>query len=85
MKELNSVYQLGEIIPNIATFLKRNVVKFHDKYVYQEKNTDGVYEGIIWKYFYNDIKKIAGNLEQLGFKKGDKMILFRVIVWKCWN
>lgn len=76
MKELNSVYQLGEIIPNIATFLKRNVVKFHDKYVYQEKNTDGVYEGIIWKYFYNDIKKIAGNLEQLGFKKGDKMILF---------
>jgi long-subunit acyl-CoA synthetase (AMP-forming) len=76
MKELNSVYQLGEIIPNTATFLKRNAVKFHDKYVYQEKNTDGVYEGITWKYFYNDIKKIAGNLKQLGFKKGDKMILF---------
>ncbi len=76
MRELNSEYQLGEIIPNIATFLKRNVVKFNDKYVYQEKNADGVYEGIKWKHFYRDIERIAIHLKQLGFKEGDKMILF---------
>ncbi len=76
MKQLNSTYQLGEIIPNIATFLKRNATNFSDKYVYKEKDANGIYRGIIWEHFYNDIKKIAGNLKQLGFKKGDKMILF---------
>jgi long-subunit acyl-CoA synthetase (AMP-forming) len=76
MKELNSEHTLGEIIPNIATLLNRNVAKFHDKYVYQEKNTDGVYEGIKWEYFYNNIEKIAFNLKQAGFQKGEKMILF---------
>ncbi|NOY47029.1 MAG: hypothetical protein GXO84_02230, partial [Chlorobi bacterium] len=76
MKELHSTYQLGEIIPNIATFLKRNVTNFSDKYVYKEKDANGIYRGIIWEYFYNDIKKITGNLKQLGFKKGEKMILF---------
>lgn len=76
MKELSSEYTLGEIIPNIATLLNRNVVKFQDKYVYQEKNDDGVYEGIKWEHFYRNIEKIAFNLNQAGFKKGDKMILF---------
>jgi len=76
MKELNSTYQLGKVIPNIATLLKRNVEKFHDKYVYQEKNANGIYEGIKWENFYNNIEKIASNLQKLGFKKGEKMILF---------
>jgi len=76
MKELNSEYQLGEIIPNIATFLKRNVGLYHDKYVYQEKDSDGVYEGIKWEYLYDNIEKVAYNLKQAGFKKGEKMILF---------
>lgn len=76
MKELISAYQLGEIIPNVATFLKRNVAKFCDNYVFQEKNSDGVYEGIAWKKFYEDINKIAIHLKRLGFKKEDKMILF---------
>ena len=76
MKELNSEHALGEIIPNIATLLNRNVAKFHDKYVYQEKNADGVYEGIKWEYFYHNIEKIAFNLKQAGFQKGEKMILF---------
>jgi len=76
MKELNSEHTLGEVIPNIATFLKRNAEKYHDKFVYQERNSDGEYEGIKWAYFYDNIKKIAYNLEQQGFKKGDKMILF---------
>lgn len=76
MKELNSTYQLGEVTPNITTFLKRNVSKFSDKYVYQEKNANGIYEGIKWENFYNNIEKIASNLQKLGFKKGEKMILF---------
>lgn len=76
MKELNSEHTLGEIIPNIATLLNRNVAKFHDKYVYQEKNADGIYEGIKWEYFYHNIEKIAFNLKQAGFQKGEKMILF---------
>ncbi len=76
MKELNSKYQLGEIIPNIATFLKRNVVKFNDKYVYQEKNIKGIYEGIKWAEFYKNIENITYNLNKAGFKKEDKMILF---------
>jgi long-subunit acyl-CoA synthetase (AMP-forming) len=76
MKELNSEHTLGEVIPNIATFLKRNADKFHDKYVYQERNAEGDYVGIKWTYFYDNIKKIAFNLKQHGFQKGDKMILF---------
>lgn len=76
MKQLDSAHQLGSIIPNIATFLKRNTTKFNDKYVYQEKNSLGIYEGIKWGSFYHNIEKVAYNLEQLGFKKGDKMILF---------
>jgi long-subunit acyl-CoA synthetase (AMP-forming) len=76
MKELNSVYQLGEIIPNIAVFLKRNINKFSDRYVYKEKDIDGVYKGITWENFYKNIEKIAKNLKQLGFEKGNKMILF---------
>jgi len=57
MKELNSVYQLGEIISNIATFLKRNATNFSEKYVYKEKDTDGVYKGITWKNFITTSKK----------------------------
>lgn len=76
MKELNSEHTLGEVIPNIATFLNRNLEKYHDKYVYQEKDADGNYEGIKWEYFYHNIEKIAYNLKELGFQKGEKMILF---------
>jgi long-subunit acyl-CoA synthetase (AMP-forming) len=76
MKELNSAYQLGEIVPNIATLLKGNSVKFRENYVFQEKNKDGVYNGITWKYFYEEINKIAIHLKRLGFKRGEKMILF---------
>jgi long-subunit acyl-CoA synthetase (AMP-forming) len=76
MKQLNSEYQLGEILPNIATLLKRNFHKFNDNYVYQEKNSEGVYEGIVWDFLYRNIQRIAYNLKQLGFKKGDKIILF---------
>jgi long-subunit acyl-CoA synthetase (AMP-forming) len=76
MKELNSEYKMGEILPNITSLLRRNVVKFKDQYVYQEKNAEGHYEGIKWPAFVENIERIAYNLKQVGFKKGDKMIVF---------
>ncbi len=76
MKQLNSAYQLNEIILNVATLLKINAAKFSDKYVYQEKGDDGFYKGITWKIFYQNVNRIAFNLKKLGFNKGEKMILF---------
>lgn len=76
MKELHSEYKLGEVIPNIATLLERNVKLFGDKVVYQEKNNEGEYKGIIWTDFYENIQNIAYNLQQAGFSKGDKMVIF---------
>lgn len=76
MEELTSKYQLGEIIPNIATFLNRSVKKFNDRYVYFEKDDSGTYQGIKWNRFYKNIERITYNLHALGFKKGDKMIIF---------
>jgi len=76
MKQLNSEYQLTDVIPNIAMLLNRNVRKFSDKFVYQEKNERGVYKGIKWAEFYENIEKITYNLKKAGFNKEDKMILF---------
>ncbi len=76
MKQLDSAYQLGEVLPNITALLKRNVDIFREKIVYQEKNADGDYEGISWNDFFLNIEKIAYNLTQDGFSKGDKIILF---------
>ena len=76
MKELHSEFKLGEVIPNIATLLERNVKLFGDKVVYQEKNSEGEYEGIIWTDFYQNIQNIAYNLQQAGFTKNDKMVVF---------
>jgi long-subunit acyl-CoA synthetase (AMP-forming) len=76
MKELKPELQLGPVIPNVSVLLKRNVQKFKDHYVYQEKNSEGNYEGIKWKNFYRNIERIAYNLKEAGFKKGDKMVIF---------
>lgn len=76
MKELHSEYQLGDVIPNIATLLERNVKLFGNKIVYQEQNSKGEYEGIRWDEFYQNIQNIAFNLQTAGFSKGDKMVIF---------
>lgn len=76
MKELHSIYQLGEVIPNIATLLERNVKLYGNRIVYQEKNSKGEYEGITWNEFYQNIQNIAFNLQTAGFSKGDKMVIF---------
>lgn len=76
MKELHSEFQLGDVIPNIATLLERNVKLFGNKIVYQEQNNKGEYEGITWNEFYQNIQNIAFNLQTEGFTKGDKMVIF---------
>ena len=76
MKELHADQELGEVLPNIATLLKRNVGLYGDNIVYEEKNEKGQYEGITWNDLYKDIDNIASNLHDAGFKKGDKMVIF---------
>ena len=76
MKELHSEQILGDVIPNIATLLDKNVKLFGDKIVYQEKNDSGIYVGITWNDFYRDIQNIAYNLHEAGFTKDDKMVIF---------
>ncbi|HEY6062003.1 MAG TPA: AMP-binding protein [Chitinophagaceae bacterium] len=75
MPILESTIKPGDIIPNIAQMLERNVKTFGNKIVYQEKRNDK-YEGISWKELYNNILNIAFNLKQYGFSAGDKMVIF---------
>ena len=76
MKELHSKHELGEVLPNIATLLKRNVGLFGDSIVYQERDESGKYVGISWNNLNKNIENIAANLHEVGFKPGDKMVIF---------
>jgi len=76
VKLLESEIKLGDVVPNIALLLEKNTVRFADKIVFMQKNSEGIYQGIDWKTFYNDILNIAFNLKQAGFKEGDKVVLF---------
>jgi long-subunit acyl-CoA synthetase (AMP-forming) len=76
MEELHSKYELGDVVPNIATLLKRNLDLYSDNYVYQEKNDKGKYVGITWKELYDSVDRIAFNLHENDFRKGDKIVLF---------
>jgi long-subunit acyl-CoA synthetase (AMP-forming) len=76
MKELHAAIPLGNVLPNIATLLERNVKLYAENIVYQEINAAGIYEGITWKEFYKNIQNIAYNLSLEGFQKGEKMVLF---------
>ena len=75
MGTLHSEITLGEIVKNIPTLLINNSKEFSDKVVFQEK-VNGVFEGIIWSDFVSNIKNIASNLSDLGFEKGDKMVIY---------
>lgn len=76
MQTLESDIKLGEVIPNIASLLDRNVKLFGDKMVLHEKR-NGIYEGITWKEMYEDILNIAFNLHyHFGFQRGDKIVIF---------
>lgn len=76
MKELHSEYKLGEVLPNIASLLERNVKKYGSKTAYLEKNAQGDYIGLTWNSLYENAQNIAGNLKALGFNKGEKMVIF---------
>jgi len=76
MEELHSKYELGEVVPNIASLLKRNVKLYKDNFVYQEKNDKGKYVGITWGELYDSVDRIAFNLHENDFRKGDKIVLF---------
>lgn len=76
MKKIKSDIEPGKMIQNIAVLLDRNVRLFGDKYVYQEKNEEGRYEGVVWNYLYNNVNNIAWNLKAAGFSKGDKLVIF---------
>ena len=76
MKELHSKYELGEVIPNVASLLKRNLELYKDNIVYQEKNEKGKYVGITWAKLYDNVERIAYNLHANDFNKGDKIVLF---------
>lgn len=67
--------EIGDIIPNIALMLEKNHSSFPDKIVYAEK-VNNKYEGITWNDFFSSIQNILSNLEQFGFRKGDKIIVF---------
>ncbi len=75
MNILQSSQKLSSTFPNIASLLKTNTQRFSNRIVYQEKVKEN-YEGISWTDIYNDILNIAGNLKQLGFSKGDKMVFY---------
>lgn len=75
MQYLKAEKDLGDVIPNIALMLERNVVHFPDNVVYAEKQ-NGSYNGITWKIFFEQIQNIAANLTNIGFKKGDKIVMF---------
>lgn len=76
MKELHSKYELGEVIPNVASLLKRNLELYKDNIVYQEKNEKGKYVGTTWAELYDAVERIAYNLHANDFNKGDKIVLF---------
>lgn len=75
MRTLESNLPLGDVIPNIASLLIRNAECYRDRLIFCEKR-NGTYRGKTWGEFISSVKNIAGNLAELGFRPGDKMIVF---------
>lgn len=75
MQYIKSNKQLGEVIPNIATLLKTNAELYKNNIVFCEK-INAKYEGITWERFYTNIENIAANLQDLGFHKNNKIVLY---------
>lgn len=76
MKQLNSDKKLGNILPTIGEMLLHNVQSFRQKSVFFERKKGKDYVGIVWEDFFQNITNIALNLKGLGFKKGEKLVLF---------
>jgi long-subunit acyl-CoA synthetase (AMP-forming) len=76
MNQLDSDKNLGDILPNISCMLQENVRLFGSNIVYQERGPHSDYLGITWEDFFHNISNIAANLNDLGYNKGDKIVLF---------
>ena len=75
MPIIESKIKSGDVIPDIAQMLQRNVKAFGENIVYQEKQNEK-YESTTWSELYNHILNIAFNLKRFGFSTGDKMVIF---------
>lgn len=75
MQILHSDTTPSPAIANIALLLRQNAERFAGCNVFLEKKA-GVYSGIRWSEFYRHILNISSNLQQLGFRKGDKMVIY---------
>ncbi len=76
MRHLDSVKKPGNSLPTIGYMIHRNVQLFSQNIVYQERKQGSDYVGINWGDFLRNIEKIAYNLQALGFKRRDKVVLF---------
>ncbi len=72
---LESKYKLKAVLPNIAHMLRKNSKSFSDRYVFKQKINNS-YEGIKWPEFFDNINIIAFRLKELGFTKGEKVLIF---------
>ncbi len=75
MQTFKSDIELGEMVPNVASLLERNVLRFGNRIVYREKKDD-TYMGITWDELYDKILNIVYNLKRYGFCEGDKMVIY---------
>ncbi len=71
---LEPEHELSPITVNIAQMLRNNVKNFSTRYVFKQKQKNK-YIGIKWQEFYTGIRRIAFNLQKLGFSKGDKALI----------
>ncbi|NOX46218.1 MAG: AMP-binding protein [Chlorobi bacterium] len=71
---LEPEHELSPITVNIAEMLRNNVKNFSTRYVFKQKQKNK-YFGITWQEFYTGIRRIAFNLQKLGFSKGDKALI----------
>lgn len=61
---------------NIPELLLSNVKTYGNSCIFHQKNKQNEYIGTSWIELLDSVKRIAFNLKQEGFTKGDKMILF---------
>ncbi|MHB8259059.1 MAG: AMP-dependent synthetase/ligase [Bacteroidia bacterium] len=75
MNYIKADKESGNTIPNIALMLERNTLRFANRFIFREKHND-VFVGTTWKQFFEDIQNIAFNLKNIGFEKGDKIVVY---------
>jgi len=62
---------LGTVVPNIASLLEQNALRYADVTVFQEMR-DGSFVGPSWSTFVETIRRAAWWLKELGMRAGDR-------------